>query len=72
MLYERMEPFGERGEYVRAAMFAAILVNAHRGAKSKPVTFDDFMPDTMRREPERKTGREAFLELARRLGARVT
>ena len=49
MLYERMEPFGERGEYVRAAMLAAILVNAHRGAKSKPVTFDDFMPDTMRR-----------------------
>ena len=46
MLYEGMEPFGERGQWLRNGILCATLVNL-QVEKNDKVRPEDFMPDTM-------------------------
>jgi hypothetical protein len=46
-VYEALEPFGERGQYWRAAQICATVVNSQRAKRSDPIaTAEDFMPRT--------------------------
>lgn len=69
-IYEEMEPFGERAEYLRAASLCALLFNVNRGAKSKPATPEDFMPDTFKTPAPPADPRDVFLALAHGIGGK--
>lgn len=74
-LYEHMEPFGERAEYVRSAATCALLDNLLRPRKKgdQAATVADFMPDTFKEEktPRESDPREAMFALAAAMGAKV-
>lgn len=71
MLYERVEPFGERGAYLRAGIVAATIVNAQSGRSGEPAQPDDFMPETLTFGPRRKDDEPMDIaDLAKLLGAR--
>lgn len=46
-VYEQLEPFGEKGDYLRAGTLTALTANIHRDTKRKqePYTPSDFIPD---------------------------
>lgn len=45
--YEQLEPYGEKGNYLRAGTEAALLANIHRDSKKRnqPYTPNDIFPD---------------------------
>lgn len=43
MIYESIEPFGDRRGDIQAGMICAVLANIHRGEKTKPYTLTDFV-----------------------------
>jgi hypothetical protein len=43
--FERIEPFGEYREDLRAALIASTIANCNRSSKSKPFSLSDFMLD---------------------------
>jgi len=43
-VFDSIEPIGDYGAYLRNGMNTAVLVNAHRGKNTKPVSAEDFMP----------------------------
>lgn len=44
--YENLEPFGEKGDYLRTGILASLLANIHRDPKKKrdPFIPEDFIP----------------------------
>ncbi len=46
MLLEQLEPFGERGEYLRTGMICATIANVNRDPKKRATAFtpEDFFP----------------------------
>lgn len=81
MLYERIEPFGERRADLRAAIVAAATTNAVVQTapflKKKPalVSYTDFMPQFEASEPDPEQERieraSSLRKLASALGAKV-
>lgn len=65
MLYEQMEPFGERSAWLRTGILAALIYNVNRGPDDAARTPEDFMPDTMSAKHEEES---AMQEFARSLG----
>ena len=51
MLFEGMEPYGERGAWLRMGILCATLVNLNRGKDDTPASPEDFMPETMTERP---------------------
>lgn len=70
-LYEQIEPFGERAEYVRWAALCALLVNLQRTKKDTPAKVEDFLPETLKAPKPPADPREAMYALAQSLGAKV-
>ena len=69
---EQVEPFGERGAWLRHAVLCALLVNINRGKDQSPVEIDDFMPESLRSKPsapstprDTSSGVLAFFEMAK-------
>lgn len=52
MLYEAVEPFGDRRGDIQAGMLASVYANIHRGKDSRPFSPADFIPQF--EIPERK------------------
>ena len=52
MVLERIEPFGEYGDYFRAGIVASTIANVNRGKDQKAFTPHDFMPkfDTVKQQ----------------------
>jgi hypothetical protein len=71
MLYEQMEPFGERGAYLRNGIAVAMLYNVNRGQKDEPANPEDFMPETMSAKKSKSEPASPLFELAARFGATV-
>ncbi len=65
-LLEHIEPFGERGDYLRTAMVISALANIHRREGQDPFSPMDFMP---RFEPEPEQTPE---QMAHRMGLVMT
>ena len=71
-LYEEMEPFGERAEWLRYATRQATFANSlHRKSSDKVHKLADFLPETLRDVGPQKGSRAAFMDLAHALGAKV-
>jgi hypothetical protein len=73
MIYESLEPFGERGAYVRAGIIASTDANIHRGKDQSPYSPSDFMPsleaaDEPELTPEELHAKFAALVLKRKRG----
>jgi hypothetical protein len=47
-ILERIEPFGEYGEWMRAGVIASTMANIHRGKDTPAFAPTDFMPETFR------------------------
>ncbi len=45
MVYESIEPFGDRRGDIQAAMMCSLVANVNRGEKTKPYSPMDFVPD---------------------------
>lgn len=45
MIYESMEPFGDRGRYFQSGMITAMIANVNRRQGSPAFSPIDFMPD---------------------------
>lgn len=57
MLLERVEPFGETAEYIRAGRLAALIANIHRDAKKhEAFTLRDWAPELFIDEQQREQG----------------
>lgn len=54
MLYEAIEPFGDRRGDIQAGMLASVLANIHRGKDTRPFSPTDFIPkfDLPERRPQ--------------------
>jgi len=74
MLYEGMEPFGEKRADLRAGIVASTIYNLLKGEKAKALAPEDFMP---RFEPGTAEGAQEeaqtsrLVDLAQALGAKV-
>lgn len=75
MVYESIEPFGERPAYLRAGIIAATIANVFRSKKSKRFSPDDFMPQEpkpaapqVQSVTEQKRALERIFEWAKRQG----
>lgn len=51
MILENIEPFGERGDYLRAGIIAATIANVNRGKDQPAYSPLDFMPVIKEPEP---------------------
>lgn len=51
MAFERIEPFGEYRDDMRAALIASTIANCHRSPKGKSFTLSDFMLDFSEQKP---------------------
>lgn len=71
MIYEQMEPFGERGAYLRSGIVAAMLHNVNRGKGDEAASPEDYMPELMVEERSKTEPVSPLYELARRFGATV-
>jgi len=61
MAFERLEPFGEYRDDMRAALIASTIANCNRSPKSKPFSLADFMLDF--REKKARTVDDDILEV---------
>lgn len=54
MLYEAIEPFGDRRGDIQAGMICSVLANIHRGKDTRPFSPADFIPkfETPERRPQ--------------------
>lgn len=61
--YEQLEPFGEKGDYLRAGTHSALLANIHRDPKkrSEPYVPQNFIPDV---DAEQKAAEELHRRFA--------
>jgi len=57
MSYFREEPFGPQRDNLHAGMVAAMIYNANRGKRQRPLSAPDFMLMTERQRMERNTKR---------------
>ena len=71
MIYEQMEPFGERGAYLRSGIIAAMLHNVNRGKGDEAASPEDYMPESMTEERSKPEPVSPLFELAQRFGATV-
>lgn len=51
MAFERLEPFGEYRDDMRAALIASTIANCNRAPKSKSFGISDFMLDFSEQKP---------------------
>lgn len=58
MILEKIEPFGEYGDYLRAGIIASTIANVNRGKDTKAFKPQDFMPKF---EAEKQQGPQDFL-----------
>jgi hypothetical protein len=71
MIYEQMEPFGERGAYLRNGIVTAMLYNVNRGTGEEAANPEDFMPELMVRGRSKPEPVSPLFELARIFGATI-
>jgi len=52
LVYEQIEPFGEKGAYLRAGILCSLTANIHRDQKTRKEPFvpEDFIPSIEREE----------------------
>lgn len=53
MALEKIEPFGERGAWLRSALTTCILANAHRSKETPAFKLEDFLPENLYGEEEK-------------------
>lgn len=76
MLYEQIQPFGERRADLRTGQICATIANVNRGEKTEPYKVSDFMlpwdpqPELPKQSPEAL--RDALLRLQRAQEARLS
>ena len=58
MAFYKLEPFGHKVEWMRAAMIAQVIANSNRGKRGKRFKLEDFMPD----DPKPKQGPQTVAE----------
>ena len=52
MIFSQLEPFGSQADFMRSAIIASTVANAHRGKKGKKYKADDFMPKFERKKEQ--------------------
>ncbi len=68
-IVERIQPFGEMGQYIRNASLMALLANINRDPESgKVYSYEDFMP-TIGADGERRTSRKFVAETEEQIKA---
>jgi hypothetical protein len=61
MLYESIEPFGDRRGDIQASVVASTIANVNRSEKTKPYTVSDFLPTwEPKPEPKQQTPEDAM------------
>lgn len=58
MVYEAIEPFGDRRGDIQAGIVSSVLANIHRGKDARPYNITDFLPQFETPERRQQTPEE--------------